>query len=110
MRTCLAVLAPLALSGCCLFRTTVCPTCPPTTEACLAAAPAAELPVPILGPEQGCPPEFPVCLDVDGALALEANVQAMRRYSREAWTRCGPTRALGASEGQDPSTESGAPK
>lgn len=71
------------------------PPPPPVTPqpGCLTEAPPAELSVKIAGPAQGCPPQFPVCLDVENALRLEHNIHLLHSYSEDAWTRCAPAKS-----------------
>lgn len=56
---------------------------------CLVSPPPRLEALQLLGPDAGCPPKLVGCLDVDGALALERDLRAMRLYVREAWIRCG---------------------
>lgn len=58
---------------------------------CLAEPPPASSPVTFADRDRGCPDSLAVCLDALNALVLEQNITNLRRWSTEAWIRCGPT-------------------
>lgn len=61
---------------------------PAPQPGCLREAPPKESAVSFAGPPE-CPERYVGCLHVADALALERNIQSLRRYAREAWARCG---------------------
>ena len=89
----------LSLGGCCHDRFIDRPV-PIHAAGCLTAPPPAEAAIRPVEPDGGCPRELPLCLDVDGALALEGNLRALRRYAQEAWLLCGDRSAGGPDGGR----------
>jgi hypothetical protein len=91
----LLMLSGLVFAGCSAVRGLVCPAreqaLPPPSAACVLAPPPTSEPLFLAGPDEGCPPNFAGCLDVDAGLALERNLNHDRRWIDEAWLRCGPT-------------------
>jgi hypothetical protein len=61
---------------------------PAPQPGCLKEPPPKEQALKFEGPPV-CPDRFVGCLRVADALALEQNIKALRRYTREAWARCG---------------------
>jgi hypothetical protein len=60
----------------------------PAATDCLPDPPPREWPVEATV-DATCPANFALCLQVDAGLSLEHNLLALRRYSTEAWARCG---------------------
>ena len=83
MRVMTLLLCGIVFATCCPIREVILPP----KESCLPGPPPKE--VPVIPVETGCPPNFVLCLDVDGGLALEHDIKALRRYNSEAWERCG---------------------
>jgi hypothetical protein len=76
-----------AFSACCLRRSVA-------TEApkagCLKAAPPTLNEVQLDGPDAGCPVQFLYCVDLVNGLKVHDNYGKLKRYSEEAYIRCGP--------------------
>lgn len=57
------------------------------TRTCLDNPPPVFREVVLLGSDAGCPVE--VCIEMDSAKTLAADVDALLRYADEAWILCG---------------------
>lgn len=55
-------------------------------EPCLVEPPPAWEAVKVAGPEEGCPEVFEACFTLQEASRLDAQVRALRRWAREAWS------------------------
>lgn len=63
--------------------------------ACLRDAPPRDAPVALLvGGEGACPPAFAICMLPGPTGTLLNQRAALRRWSDEAWIRCGPGPAM----------------
>lgn len=82
----LIIILVLVLGGC--RRPVPPPASPAPQPGCMPSPPPRERDVILTGPPE-CPATFVACIDVEAALALEHNVRNLRRYTDEAWARCG---------------------
>lgn len=82
MRSLLLTLCVVTLTAC--SHAKVKP--PPVQEGCIKDPPPVTAPLPF----KPCPDGLTVCLDIDGAKVLQANVRGMKDWIDAAWTRCGP--------------------
>jgi hypothetical protein len=68
------------------------PTIPPPAPIICLKTPPPPLPVNITvaGSMDGCPAPFSVCLTAGNAIALDEYIDALKEWTRNAWTLCGP--------------------
>lgn len=84
------LLCAIASAGCSAARPCPEPVRVEVARECLKEPPPAILPVPVEGPETGCPAVFAGCLLPGPGARLAGSLEASRRWQDEAWIRCGP--------------------
>lgn len=88
MRLFLLLALAVTLSGCCHTKPPVVVTKP--ADDCIVERPPLRPPaVSAYGPENGCPIEFEVCYDDEGAEAIATYTEHLIEWAAETWYRCG---------------------